>query len=378
MDTENLKKSEESSRTSETVIPDDPEHKTPIKKKRKKTGLIIFLTVLILAAAGGVGYYFMERQKPINTVKTFLGDIQKLNFDGMKSQLQSNDMSALDNADITNNAYTAFFQNVNQKMTFEIKKTSFSLANGTANVTAKIRYIDGSDIYKETITEFLKQIVSTAFSGEELTEEQTQQKLAALLEEKAGTVQDKFAETEITYPLIKAGGYWKIVSLDAETVKFMSANFTNVQDEINQSLVEMETSDSQQEQTAQTTDSASTIDMSNDKFTIHYKQHRVAKDVSGSPCLLVYYDYSNNGSSVSSAMVDVNLQAYQNGQPLTAAIPESDDNAIDQFMAEIQPGQAVTVCQAFALADETDVTLEAGEAFSFGGGTITSQIIKIK
>ena len=195
MDTENLKKSEESSRTSETVIPDDPEHKTPIKKKRKKTGLIIFLTVLILAAAGGFGYYFMERQKPINTVKTFLGDIQKLNFDGMKSQLQSNDMSALDNADITNNAYTAFFQNVNQKMTFEIKKTSFSLANGTANVTAKIRYIDGSDIYKETITEFLKQIVSTAFSGEELTEEQTQQKLAALLEEKAGTVQDKFAET---------------------------------------------------------------------------------------------------------------------------------------------------------------------------------------
>lgn len=378
MDTENLKKSEESSRTSETVIPDDPEHKTPIKKKRKKTGLIIFLTVLILAAAGGVGYYFMERQKPINTVKTFLGDIQKLNFDGMKSQLQSNDMSALDNADITNNAYTAFFQNVNQKMTFEIKKTSFSLANGTANVTAKIRYIDGSDIYKETITEFLKQIVSTAFSGEELTEEQTQQKLAVLLEEKAGTVQDKFAETEITYPLIKAGGYWKIVSLDAETVKFMSANFTNVQDEINQSLVEMETSDSQQEQTAQTTDSASTIDMSNDKFTIHYKQHRVAKDVSGSPCLLVYYDYSNNGSSVSSAMVDVNLQAYQNGQPLTAAIPESDDNAIDQFMAEVQPGQAVTVCQAFALADETDVTLEAGEAFSFGGGTITSQIIKIK
>lgn len=378
MDTENLKKSEESSRTSETVIPDDPEHKTPIKKKRKKAGLIIFLTVLILAAAGGVGYYFMERQKPINTVKTFLGDIQKLNFDGMKSQLQSNDMSALDNADITNNAYTAFFQNVNQKMTFEIKKTSFSLANGTANVTAKIRYIDGSDIYKETITEFLKQIVSTAFSGEELTEEQTQQKLAALLEEKAGTVQDKFAETEITYPLIKAGGYWKIVSLDAETVKFMSANFTNVQDEINQSLVEMETSDSQQEQTAQTTDSASTIDMSNDKFTIHYKQHRVAKDVSGAPCLLVYYDYSNNGSSVSSAMVDVNLQAYQNGQPLTAAIPESDDNAIDQFMAEVQPGQAVTVCQAFALADETDVTLEAGEAFSFGGGTITSQIIKIK
>lgn len=78
--------------------------------------------ILILAAAGGPGYYFMERQKPVNTVKTFRGDVQKLNFDGMKAQLQSNDMSALDHADITNDAYTAFFQNVNQKMSFDIKK----------------------------------------------------------------------------------------------------------------------------------------------------------------------------------------------------------------------------------------------------------------
>ena len=107
MDTENLKKSEESSRTSESVKPDDPEYKVPAKKKkRKKKGWIIFLVILILAAAGGTGYYFMERQKPVNTVKTFLGDVQKLNFDGMKAQLQSNDMSALDHADITNDAYT--------------------------------------------------------------------------------------------------------------------------------------------------------------------------------------------------------------------------------------------------------------------------------
>lgn len=350
----------------------------PVKKrKKKKKGLIIFLVVLILAVAGGAGYYFWERQKPVNTLKTFLGDVQNMNFDGMKAQLQSNDMSALDNADITNNAYKAFFQNVNKKMTFDIKKTDFSITNGTANITARIKYIDGSDIYKETITEFLKQIVSTAFSGQQLTEEQTQQKLASLLEEKAGTVTDKFAETDITYPLIKAGGQWKIVSLDAETVRLMSANFTNVQDEINQSLKEMENSDAQTPE-APTAAADGTIDMTNDKFTIHYKQHRIANDFSGAPCLLVYYDYSNNGASASSAMVDVNLQAFQNGQVLTAAIPEANDDAVDQFMAEVQPGQAVTVCQAFSLIDESDVTLQAGEAFSFGGGTVTSQILKIK
>lgn len=383
MNTENKENLKEETLTSETenrdVYTDEPEYATPgKKKKRKKKGLIIFLVILVLAAAGAAGYYFWERQQPIETVKTFLTDVQKMNFDGMKAQLQSNDLSALDNADITNEAYKTFFQNVNQKMTFSIKKTEFNIINETASITTKIKYIDGSDIYKETITEFLKQIVATAFSGQQLTEEETQQKLAALLEEKSAAISNTFAETEITYPLIKAGGKWKIVALDGETVKMMSANFTNVQDEINQSLEEMENADANETPAAPEASADGTIDMSNEKFTIHYKQHRIAKDFSGAPCLLVYYDYSNNGTAASSAMVDVNLQAYQNGQVLTAAIPESNDAAIDQFMTEVQPGQAVSVCQAFSLIDESDVTLQAGEAFSFGGGSVTSQILKVK
>ena len=364
-----------------TGINPDNSHTAPLpvlkKRKKKKKGLIIFLIVLILAAAAGAGFYFWQRQQPVNTVKRFLEDVKAMDFDGMSSLLQNSDLTVLDNADITNAAYTNFFSAVNQKMDFDIKKTTFSILNGTANVTVHVKYIDGSDIYRETITEFLKQIVSTAFSGETLTEEETQQKLASLLEKKASSVQDSFAETDISYPLIKAGDTWKIVSLDENTAKMMSANFTDVQDEINTSLAEMENAESSN--TAQPPQAASgdTIDMSNEKFTIHYKQHRVSKDYSGAPCLLVYYDYSNNGTSASSAMVDVSLQAYQNGQALSAAIPEGNDEAIDQFMAEVQPGQAVTVCQAFSLIDESDVTLQAGEAFSLGGGTVTSQILQL-
>ncbi len=364
-----------------TGINPDNSHTAPLpvlkKRKKKKKGLIIFLIVLILAAAAGAGFYFWQRQQPVNTVKRFLEDVKAMDFDGMSSLLQNSDLTVLDNADITNAAYTNFFSAVNQKMDFDIKKTTFSILNGTANVTVHVKYIDGSDIYRETITEFLKQIVSTAFSGETLTEEETQQKLASLLEEKASSVQDSFAETDISYPLIKAGDTWKIVSLDENTAKMMSANFTDVQDEINTSLAEIENAENSN--TAQPPQAASgdTIDMSNEKFTIHYKQHRVSKDYSGAPCLLVYYDYSNNGTSASSAMVDVSLQAYQNGQALSAAIPEGNDEAIDQFMAEVQPGQAVTVCQAFSLIDESDVTLQAGEAFSLGGGTVTSQILQL-
>lgn len=343
--------------------------------KKKHTGLIIFFTVLVLAVAGAAAYYFVQREKPAAAVKTFLSHVQKMDFDGMSAQLQSNDLSALDDADIRDDAYAAFFQTINGKMTYKITKNDFNIQNGTANVTAHIKYIDGTEIYKEAVTEFIRQIVASAFSGEEMTEEQTQQKLAALLEEKSQSVSDIFAETDITYPVIQAQGEWKIVSLDDDTVRMMSANIKNVQDEVNQTLVNMEASGGASG--APAADAASLIDMSNEKFTIHYTKYLVSKDFAGNPCVLVYYDYTNNGTTASSAMVDVSLQAYQNGNLCEAAIPENTEDAIDQYMAEIQPGQTVNVCQAFSITDQSDVTLQAGEAFSFGGGTTTSQILKI-
>ena len=321
--------------------------------RRKKKGWIIFLIILILAVAGGTGFYFMQRQKPISATEDFLENMRAMNFDGMKNLLQSNDMSALDNADITSE-------------------------NGTASVTVHINYIDGADIYKETISEFLKQIVSTAFSGTTLTEEETQQKLASLLEEKSGSVEDKFTSIDITYPLIEADGKWKIVSLDADTVKVMSANFTNVQDEINQSLAEMNNSENAGVEATVTPAETTSIDMDNDHFTLRLKEFRVTQAIDDSDCLLLYCDYTNNSSSSSSALVDVQLSAKQNGEKLSPAVPKEDEPAIDNYIAEVEPGSTVTVCYAFSLNDKSDVTLEASEAFALGGGNVTSQTIKLQ
>lgn len=373
-----MKKNKNTPETVDTASVNEAEELKVPKKKKSKKGLIIFLIILILAVAGAAAYYFMQRQKPISTTQNYLEDVQAMNFDGMKELLQSNDMSALDNADITNAAYTNFFKSINQKMTFEIRKTKFNIQNGTATVTAHIKYIDGSDIYKEAVTEFFKQITSSAFAGESTTSEETQQKLASLLEEKSNSVEDKFAEIDIDYPLIETNGKWKIVSLDNETVKVMSANFINVQDEINQSLSDSEGSASGNADAQNSSASDNSIDMSNERFTIHYTSHRVTNDYAGNPCILIYYDYTNNGSSPSSAMVDVNLQATQNGQTLEVTIPAEDDAAADQFMSEVNPGQTVNVCQVFSLKDKSDVTIQAGEKYTISSGTVTSQILKIQ
>ena len=333
--------------------------------------------ILVLAVAGGTAFYLYQRQQPKKTAEQFLDSMQKMDFTTMESLLQSSDLSALDNADIRNAAYTDFFTAINQKMTYKITGNRFDIQNGTASVTAHITYVDGTNIYKETITEFLRQIVASAYSGAQLSEEETQEKLASILNEKAkSSEKDEFSEADIIYPLIKTNEGWKIVSLDDATVKIMSANFKSVEDEINNSLNNMD-NDSSSSSSPEATES-DTLNLTTDKFTIKYKKHTITKDFAGNPCIMIYYDYTNHSSSASSAMVDVNLKAYQHGEVCDAAIPENNDDAIDHYTAEIQPEQTVTVCQAFALTDESDVTVQVQEAFSFDEDATASQILKVK
>ena len=314
------------------------EHPVPKKKRKGKAGRILLLLILILVAGAAIGYYFYERSQPAKELDKYLTGIQSLDFDTMESMLQSADLSALDNADVRNATYESFFKSINAKMTWKITKTRFSFQDGTAEVTARIRYVDGSDIYRETVTEFLRQIVSSAFSGESLTEQETQDKLASILMEKASSLEDKFSETDIVYPMIKVNGQWKV--------------------------------------TAATSDG--TIDLSNQRFSIHYTRNVVSTDFGGEPCLLVYYDYTNNGESSSSAMVDVNLTAYQNDAALEAAIPANSDEAVDAFMKEIQPGETVNVCQAFSLNDMSPVTLHASDAFGLDTGITAAQTLNLQ
>ena len=350
-------------------------------KKKGKAGFIIILILLILALAGAAGYYFYERSKPGKALDTYLSSIRDMDFTTMESMLQSNDLSALDSADIRTDAYTDFFHSINQKMTYKIVKTRFSFQDGTAEVTARIRYIDGSDIYRETVTEFLRQIVSSAFSGESLTEQETQAKLASILTEKAASLEDKFTETDVVYPMIRVNNQWKVTALDDETVKIMSANFKSVEDEIRQTLDSSSSEETQAEGESNAqpaTGSDGTITLTNQRFSIHYTRNVLSTDFGGEPCLLVYYDYTNNGGSASSAMVDVNLTASQNGSSLEAAIPASSDDAIDAFMKEIQPGETVNVCQAFSLQDMSPVTLTATDAFGLDGGVTATQTLNLQ
>ena len=374
---------------SRSLINNDFEDNSPRRKKKSKKPLIICLVILLIAAvAGGVAWYLNERHKPVEATEKFLTGMQNMDFTTMENLLQSHDLSALDDADIRDSAYTDFFTTVNKKMTYKITKNKFDIQNGTAKVTVHMKYIDGTNIYAATIQEYTRKVAVAAYAGKTMTQDDIQEMLASLLTENASTADEKYSDIDITYPLIKIGDEWKIVSLDDTTVKVMCANFKNVKDEISSQLND-DSSDSSSNASADSTepsdtsDSAQTagssIDITSDKFSVRFKQFAVSKDYGGNPCLMIYYDYTNSGDSQSSAFVDFTLQASQNGESLEGTYPEANDTAVDNYMNTIDPGKTVTVCQVFLLKDTTsDVTLQGKETLNVSGGQTTSQVLKLQ
>lgn len=344
------------------------------KKKKGRTGLIVFLLLLLLAVIGGGAYYYTQRQEPQKAVDAYLKAIQQMDINTMENLLQSQDVSALDTVELRSDMYTEFFKSMNSQMTYEITKNAYHFQEGTAEVTAKIQYVDGTNIFMETISEFLRQLTFSAISGKDFSMKESEENFVSILTETAKTVEGKKIETTVTYSVVKTDSGWKIAALDAETVKFMASNYSGMENEINAFL-------EKQPSTLDSTvpeSSGTTINMDNEKFSIRYTQHRVANDINGAPCLMLYYDYTNNSNTPSSAMVDVSIQAYQDGVRCDVAIPEIRDKAAeDHFTAEVQPGQTINVCQVFSLRSTEDVTLQATDAFNFDGDT-TSQVLALQ
>ncbi len=373
---------------SRSLISNDFDDDTPRRRKKSKKPLVICLIILIIAAAAGAtAWYLNARHKPVEATEKFLTGMQNMDFTTMENLLQSHDLSALDNADIRDSVYTDFFTTINKKMTYKITKNKFDIQNGTAKVTVHLKYIDGTNIYAATIQEYTRKVAVAAYAGREMTQDDIQEMLASLLAENASTADEKYSDIDITYPLIKIGNNWKIVSLDDTTVKVMCANFKNVKDEISSQLNDESTDSSSDasanSQTASDADSTQTggssIDITTDKFSVRFKQFAVSNDYGGNPCLMIYYDYTNSGDSQSSAFVDFTLQASQNGESLEGTYPEANDTAVDNYMTTIDPGKTVTVCQVFLLKDTTsDVTLQGKETLNVSGGQTTSQVLKLQ
>ena len=89
----------------------------------------------------------------------------------------------------------------------------------------------------------------------------------------------------------------------------------------------------------------------------------VTEDYEGNPAMIVDFTFINNSDEATSFAVACSQKAFQNGVELERAIVTDDLG--NGYMAEIKPGATTTARIAYALTDESDVTVEVEELFSF-------------
>ncbi len=343
-------------------------------KKRLIVFILVLAVVVIALVCTAAGMYMSHKSQIVDTLTTYLEAARELDFDTMKSLTQSQDFSALEGIDITDPLYTDFIKKQNSKIVFSINRVRFDVKDDTARPTAHIQYPDGRALYQKTINEFVKDVVDTAFTGEDLEKEVTQQKFLALLEKNAEEEPLPMTEADILYPMVKIEDKWKLASLNEETLQVISLGVLSAGDEIEKSLSGAEESTDEPQATVPA--SGQGFDLTTDTYSIRYLNHELSTDFSGKPCLFLYYEYTNLGEVASSALVDVNIAVYQHGKKCAAAIPAQNKNPTASYVKEVKPGDSLEICQAFSLTDSSNVTIISDDAFSLNNDSVHSLILR--
>lgn len=107
------------------------------------------------------------------------------------------------------------------------------------------------------------------------------------------------------------------------------------------------------------------IDLNTGKYIIKYTGHAVGTDYEGKPCLIVYYDFTNNSDENASSAASVFMKAFQNGVQCDTAIFMEENEALGNYLTEVQPGATINTAQCYSISDMSQVTLEASELIAF-------------
>ena len=113
--------------------------------------------------------------------------------------------------------------------------------------------------------------------------------------------------------------------------------------------------------TSQSTDASGTLNLVTDSFTLKYVRHEMGEDVNGSPCVYVYYDFTNNSDQAVSIPSVSYTKLTQNGSECGKASVAEMNDEMNNYKTEVQPGATVTACEVYSVSDTSDALLEAVE-----------------
>lgn len=172
--------------------------------------------------------------KPESTVSGYIEAAKTFDLDKMASKVNPSNTSNKENiSDLIKNEenqfvkyFLEYLKSNAAKITYKIKDTKID--NNTAVVTVDFKYVDGGPLMMATIAEVFTQMIPLAFSGVEMTEEQTGQMFVTTMQKQQKTIAETYVEKTIDVKCIKVDNNWYIDEPSDDLSDVILSNFVSV------------------------------------------------------------------------------------------------------------------------------------------------------
>lgn len=203
-----------------------------------RTIAVSMLSLALLAGCSGA--------KPESTVDEFFTAGQKLDTEAMAAAvLSTNEEEVTDPEELltddSNEYLLEYFKTNAEKMTYEV--TESEVDGDKAVVTVNAKYVDGAPLIQATISSAFMKMLPLAFSGTEMTEEQTNQVFADTMKEQEEIVSETFKEATLKIDLVKEDNEWYITEITDEMMDVVMSGFMSLSTELEGAFEETETQD---------------------------------------------------------------------------------------------------------------------------------------
>lgn len=201
--------------------------------------LISFLIITFaLCMFSGCGMF----QKPETTVSEYIKAATAFDLEKMNSKIApSNATDKKDISDIIENDEDEYqkyiidyFKSNAAKITYKIKNTKID--NDSAVVTVDFKYIDGSPLIKASIAEAFSKIMPLAFSGVEVSDDESSQFFITAMETQRKTIKEKYTSKTIDIKCVKIDKQWYIEKSSDELMDVLTSNFISAGKDIDKSF----------------------------------------------------------------------------------------------------------------------------------------------
>ncbi|WP_320164944.1 hypothetical protein [uncultured Trichococcus sp.] len=203
-----------------------------------RTIAVSMLSLALLAGCSGA--------KPESTVEEFFTAGQQLDAEAMAATILSTNEEEVKETeelllDDSNEYLVEYFKTNAEKMTYEV--TGSEIDGDKAVVTMNAKYVDGAPLIKATISSAFMKMLPLAFSGTEMTEEETNQMFADTMKEQAEIVSETFKEATLKIDLVKQDNEWYITEITDEMMDVVMSGFMSLSTELEGAFEETEPQD---------------------------------------------------------------------------------------------------------------------------------------